>query len=184
MSDAVLDQAPAHPDTVNNLTLSPDTVNSLTHTDPPESVHSLSRKQLLHILKLRRIRPDATQAEIAAFVGTTQGTVSRWLAEYHDTVEEAGDYLKASALPAATKAVELIEHADGRIAHAAVRTVLEATKLLNQDAKVDINTHVVLGVSVNVLQQVQASQQLSQHTPEASANSTISSLSDPTRIIE
>ncbi len=125
--------------------MSTDTLE-LDATDPHAGVHSLSRKQVLSVLKLKQIRPDATQQEIATFVGCSQRTVSAWLADYRDSVAEAGDYLKASALPAAVGLVELTQDENAKIRLDANKAILQANKLLGNEEKTQvIGIQVVLG---------------------------------------
>ena len=109
--------------------------------------HSLSRQQVLDILTLRRIRPDATQQEIAAFVGCAQSTVSRWLADYTDTIEEAQKVLQASALPAAVNLQAKLHSENDKVSLEASKAILTANKLLgHEDQTVKVGLQVVIGM--------------------------------------
>lgn len=64
----------------------------------------LTQEQLVAILKLAKL--DKTQVEIAQAIGCDQGTVSRWLAQCEDSTEQAGTYLRGSALRMAQNIVK------------------------------------------------------------------------------
>lgn len=77
-------------------------------TDQPK-VHKgrgskLTQEQLVAILKLAKL--NKTQVEIAQAVGCDQGTVSRWLSQCEDSTEQAGTYLRGSALRMAKNIVD------------------------------------------------------------------------------
>lgn len=54
---------------------------------------------------LRYHAENLTQVEIAQRIGCDQATVSRWLAECHDSTDAAGAYLRGSALRMAKNVV-------------------------------------------------------------------------------
>lgn len=102
----------------------------------------------MDLLHLRRMRPDATQAEIAAFVGCSQSSVSRWLADFVDTTEDARNVLQADALDAALELGSLMRRSKhDKIRLDASKANLQANKLLgNEDQRVSVGVQVVLGV--------------------------------------
>ena len=99
--------------------------------------------------KIYRLRREGlTLEEIADHLGRSLETIHRHLEAFErDTTEDAAKVLKASALPAAMKAQELLEHGDGRVALGAVKTVLQATSLLEQQGQsTAIGVQVVIGM--------------------------------------
>lgn len=118
------------------------------NAEPEQGKYSLSRSQVLDMLRLRAMKPEATQVEIAAFLGVAQSTVSRWLADYRDSTEDASNLLKANALPASLRVAELMDSKQDKVALDASKAILTANKLLgNEDVKVNVGVQVVIGMS-------------------------------------
>ena len=109
--------------------------------------NSLTRTQVLQVLRLRALQPTATQREIAALVGCHESTVSRWLADYRDTTEDARHFLQASALDAAVRTAELMTAKQEKVSLDASKAILSANKLLgNEQQQVQVGVQVVLGM--------------------------------------
>jgi molybdopterin synthase catalytic subunit len=127
-----------------------DTQLQPTRTTDETGYKRVSPEQAAHIIKLRQLNPDATQAEIAAAVGTTQGTVSRWLAQFEvDTTEEAKKYYAANQLRAAQAVIDRLESEDERTVLRAAELAHKVGKLLDGDNTIKVGVQVVLGVPAN-----------------------------------
>jgi len=114
--------------------------------DSTAGKHSLSRQQTLNLLSLRSKYPDATQDTLAALVGCSQASVSRYLADYRDTVDEANLFIKAQALPAALTVAESMTCDNPKVRLDAGKALLQANKLLGNEEKTQvIGIQVVLG---------------------------------------
>ena len=107
--------------------------------------YSLSKAQVIEIFRLRRLNADATQRQIAAAVGCSEASVSRWLSAV-GTDEDAENLLAANSLPAALVVADKLNSQDERIQMDAAKTVLKARKLLDQDTNIRVGVQVVLGV--------------------------------------
>ena len=117
------------------------------HTRDKGASNSLTRTEVLHILRIRALQPEATHAQIAALVGCDRSTVSRWLADYRDTVEDARNFLQASALDAAVRTAELMQAKQDKVSLDASKAILSANKLLGNDqAQVQVGVQVVIGM--------------------------------------
>jgi transposase-like protein len=120
------------------------------YTEPTSVLKRVSPEQAAHIVKLRQLNPDATQAEIAAAVGVTQPTVSRWLAQFEvDTTEEAKKYYAANQLRAAQAVIDRLESEDDRTVLRAAELAHKVGKLLDGDNTIKVGVQVVLGVPAN-----------------------------------
>jgi transposase-like protein len=120
------------------------------YTEPTSVLKRVSPEQAAHIVKLRQLNPDATQAEIAAAVGVTQPTVSRWLAQFEvDTTEEAKKYYAANQLRAAQAVIDRLESDDERTVLRAAELAHKVGKLLDGDNTIKVGVQVVLGVPAN-----------------------------------
>ena len=120
----------------------------LTHEDTSTPNRCLSRAQVLHILALKRTNPSVTQQAIADAVGCDRSTVSRWLATYSDTIDDARNVLNAGALEAAVRVTEWVKSDDARASMDASKTVLKAAKLLEDESKSagNVAIQVVIGM--------------------------------------
>lgn len=116
------------------------------YTNESGAVHRVSPEMAAYIVKIRRIRPSITQAEIAQLVGVSQPTVSRWLAEFeNDTVPETRKYLKGKALPAAMKLVEQKDDSDPRVSQGAAKAILALAGVQEGSAQVSVGVQVIVG---------------------------------------
>lgn len=110
---------------------------------------SLSIGQVLEIRRLRKLNPDATQAQIAAVVGCSTSSVCRWL-QLDITDDEADNVLGHNALRAALVLVRKLESGDERVSLDAAKTVLKARKMLDGEQVVKVGIQVVLGAPANI----------------------------------
>jgi predicted transcriptional regulator len=119
-----------------------------THTTADEGKHRLSPRQVAHIVSLRKINPQAKQEDIALAVGTTQPTVSRWLAAFSDSSKElALDYYDKAQLEIAATVVDKALHSqDERIQLKAAELAHKASRVIGDEAgsgaKVGIVVHI------------------------------------------
>jgi transposase-like protein len=107
--------------------------------------HSLNKRQVIELFRLRRLNPDATLTQIAAAVGCSQSSASRWLSAA-DTDDDAVKVLSASSLPASLVLAAKLDSTDERVQLDAAKTVLKARKLLDSDTSIKVGVQVVLGV--------------------------------------
>jgi DNA-binding MarR family transcriptional regulator len=123
-------------------------VTTETHIPIDEGKHRLSPKQVAAIVQLRKINPQATQADIATAVGTTQTSVSRWLAAFSDSSKElALDYYDKAQLEIAATVVDKALHSeDERIQLKAAELAHKASRVIGDEAgsgaKVGIVVHI------------------------------------------
>jgi hypothetical protein len=119
-----------------------------TSIDPSEGKHRLSPQQVASIVQLRKINPKATQEDIATAVGTTQRSVSRWLAAFSDSSKElALDYYDKAQLEIAATVVDKALHStDERIQLKAAELAHKASRVIGDEAgsgaKVGIVVHI------------------------------------------
>jgi hypothetical protein len=111
--------------------------------------HSLSKRQVIEMFRLRRLNPDATLAQIASVVGCSQSSASRWLSA-GDTDDDAVKLLSANSLPAAWVLANKLDSEDERIQVDAAKTILKARKILDGDSNIKVGVQVVLGVPAGV----------------------------------
>jgi DNA-binding MarR family transcriptional regulator len=100
-----------------------------------------------NIVRIKRANPHARQADIAAAVGVTQGTVSRWLSALEqDTTEEANKLYAANQLRAAQAVINRLEDDDSRVVLKAAELAHKVGKLLDSDNQVKVGVQVVIGM--------------------------------------
>ena len=99
-----------------------------------------------YIVRIKRLRPQITQQEIAALVGVSQPTVSRWLAEFeNDTVKEARQLAKNQALPATMVLKEQMKDADPRVSQGAAKALVALAGVQEGSAQVQVGVQVIVG---------------------------------------
>jgi hypothetical protein len=102
-------------------------VSELARTDTPTGINRLSPAQVAHIVQLKHINPNVTQQQLADAVGTTQGTVSRWLAAFeHSTRESALKHYESNQLEIAATVVDIALHSENE------RAKLQAAELAHR----------------------------------------------------
>lgn len=133
---------------MSDLTIT--TVMDTEYTDAPPVLKRVSPAQAAYIVRLRQMNPSATQAEIAAAVGVTQATVSRWLAQFeYDSTEDAKKLYAANQLRAAQTVLDRLESEDDKTALRAAELTHKVGKLLDSDTNIKVGVQVVLGVPAN-----------------------------------
>jgi transcriptional regulator with XRE-family HTH domain len=118
------------------------------HTDRPPGSKRVSPEQAAHIVSLKRMNPDLTQAEIARAVGVDRSTVSRWLsAMEHDTTDDARKFYAANQLQAAVAVVDRLDDKDSKVVLKSAELMHRVGGLL-EDSRPQMNVAVVLGVTL------------------------------------
>lgn len=116
--------------------------------DPLTGVHRVSPEIAAYIVRTKRLRPQITQSEIAALVGLSQATVSRWLAALdNDTVPEARKLAKSNALRATMKLEDQVDHADPRVSQGAAKALVALAGVQEGSAQVQVGVQVIVGSS-------------------------------------
>jgi len=101
-----------------------------------------------YIVRIKRLRPQIKQSEIARLCGVAQPTVSRWLAALdNDTVAEARKLAKSNALPATMKLKEQIEHSDPRVSQGAAKAIVALAGVQETGSAVQVGVQVIVGNS-------------------------------------
>lgn len=118
--------------------------DAATHTAAAATLNRLSPDQVVDIWRLRQ--RGLKQADIAAIVGCSQGTVSRWLdALEHDTTEAAQQLYAANQLRAAQAVLRRLEDQDGKVALKAAELTHRVGGLLDTDQPVQVGVQLVIG---------------------------------------
>jgi transcriptional regulator with XRE-family HTH domain len=122
--------------------------------DPPAEIDStpgysrVGPEKAAEIVRLRRIRPNITQSEIAAALGIAVSTVSRWLAALeNDTVKEARQLAKSQSLRATMRIDKLVDADDPRVALGAAKAITALAGVQEGTAQVAVGVQVIVGSS-------------------------------------
>ncbi len=98
------------------------------------------------IVRLKRIRPEITQQEIADALGMHVSTVSRWLAALdNDTVPEARKLAKTNALRSVMKLEDQVDHSDPRVSQGAAKALVALAGVAETSQQVQVGVQVVVG---------------------------------------
>jgi len=121
---------------------------SVAHTEFADGVHRVTPEMAAYIVRIKRLRPQIKQSEIAQLCGVAQPTVSRWLAALdNDTVAEARKLAKSNALPATMKLKEQIEHSDPRVSQGAAKAIVALAGVQETGPAVQVGVQVIVGNS-------------------------------------
>jgi hypothetical protein len=145
------------------------TTDNLTTDSQPDnaSQHQPSEPQYKRVTaaeaaKMWRLRQEGlTHNQLATVTGRSLETISRQLAQFEDTRDEARNYLNGKALDAAMRLDELAStDENSKVRLDATKAILQSNKLLGNEEKTQVvGIQVVLGLSVT-------SQQLSPYTEQ------------------
>ena len=126
-----------------------DTHTALTpsETDPTPAYSRVSPAQATEIVRLKRINPKATLAEIAAAIGVKSvSTVSYWLrALDNDTVPEARKLAKTNALRSVMKLEDQIDHDDPRVSQGAAKAIVALAGVQEGSQPIQVGVQVIVG---------------------------------------
>lgn len=101
-----------------------------------------------YIVRIKRLRPQITQQQIADLCGVSQPTVSQWLAALdNDTVPEARKLAKSQALRATMKLEDQVDHADPRVSQGAAKALVALAGVQETSAQVSVGVQVIVGSS-------------------------------------
>jgi predicted transcriptional regulator len=138
------------PSAATPLPGSVDPIDTLTpfeaNTDTSGRVHRVSPEMAAYIVRIKRLRPQITQKEIAALCGVSQPTVSNWLAALdNDTVKEARQHVKSQALRASMKLSEQVDSSDPRVSQGAAKAIAALAGVQEGSAQVTVGVQVIVG---------------------------------------
>lgn len=118
------------------------------NTPPSGRVHRVSPEMAAYIVRIKRLRPQITQQQIADLCGVSQPTVSQWLAALdNDTVPEARKLAKSQALRATMKLEDQVDHADPRVSQGAAKALVALAGVQETSAQVSVGVQVIVGSS-------------------------------------
>lgn len=126
----------------------PDTLGlpNFANTDAPGRVHRVSPEMAAYIVRIKRLRPQITQQQIAALCGVSQPTVSQWLAALdNDTVPEARQLSRSQALRATMKLSDMVDHADPRVSQGAAKALVALAGVQEGSQPVQVGVQVIVG---------------------------------------
>lgn len=116
------------------------------NTDTTGRVHRVGPEMAAYIVRIKRLRPQITQQQIAALCGVSQPTVSQWLAALdNDTVHEARKLSKSNALRATMKMVDQIDDSDPRVSQGAAKAITALAGVQEGSAQVQVGVQVIVG---------------------------------------
>lgn len=116
------------------------------HIDDFTGYSRVGPEKAAQIVRLKRLRPQITQQEIAAALGIDHSTVSRWLAALdNDTVPEARKLAKSQALRATMKIADQIDDTDPRVSQGAAKAIAALAGVPEGAQPVQVGVQVVVG---------------------------------------
>ncbi len=118
------------------------------NTSPSKGVHRVSPEMAAYIVRIKRLRPQITQQQIADLCGVSQPTVSQWLAALdNDTVSEARKLAKSNALPATMLLRDQMSHDDPRVSQGAAKAINALAGVQETSQQVSVGVQVIVGSS-------------------------------------
>ena len=121
--------------------------HSPAENDQTPAYSRVTAAQAGEIVRIKRLNPKATLAEIAAAIGVKSvSTVSHWLnALDNDTVPEARKLAKTNALRSVMKLDEQVDHADPRVSQGAAKALVALAGVAETGPQVQVGVQVVVG---------------------------------------